>query len=184
MKRKISFIILLIILIVVIFILVIMKNTSKKDTEPTEITPLSEITDEQERQTIVSLYFVNSETNKLVPEARKVDVKELLTTPYTKIVEFLIEGPKNETLKKAIPEGTKVNNSSLKKDVLELDLSKEFIENQKGDFEKTSLSIYSIVNTLTELNEINAVKILIDGKDNEKFKNCELNLEKTFIRKD
>ena len=67
---------------------------------------------------------------------------------------------------------------------MELDLSKEFIENQKEDLDEISLSIYSIVNTLTELNEVNSVKILIDGEENKKYNNIDFNLENNFVRKD
>ena len=98
------------------------------------------------------------------------------------LVELIIEKPKNEKLVSSIPEGTKVNKAELKNGIVELDLSKEFIENQTKDIEKAKLSIKAIVNTLTELNEVKAVKILIDGKENQKFKNIDLSLEKEFTR--
>ena len=184
MNRKKLFFFFFFVLMVIIGIFAIMKFSKKEESIPTEITSLEEITDEQERQTMISLYFVNSETNTLMPEARRVDAKSLLQSPYLELVELLIAGPKNEKLKTVIPEGTKVNKAELKNDVLELDLSKEFVENQKGNVEVASLSIYSIVNTLTELNEVNSVKILIDGEENKRFENCDLTLSNVFIRKD
>lgn len=185
MNRKKLFFILIIVLVAIIAVLAFMKSFTKEESSiPTEITPLEEITDEQERQTMISLYFVNSETNTLVPEARRIDAKKLLESPYKELVQLLIMGPKNDKLETAIPEGTRVNNAVLKNDILELDLSNEFIENQKGDAEIASLSIYSIVNTLTELNEVNSVRILINGEDNKKFQNCDLTLSNAFIRKD
>lgn len=185
MNRKKLIIFLVIMLVVIIAVLAFMKFFEKEEeTIPTEITPLEEITDEQERQTMISLYFVNQENNKLMPEARRVDVKLLLDNPYKTLVELLIEKPKNEKLESAIPEGTKVNSAKLQDNTIELDLSKEFVENQNGDIEKASLSIYSIVNTLTELNEVNSVKFLIDGEENVKFSNLDLSLEGRFIRRD
>lgn len=185
MNRKKLSIILIIILIILIGILVFMKIKDREQVAlPTEIIPLEELTEQQERQTIVSLYFLNAETNTLVPEARKIDAKKLLGNPYKLMVELLIEKPKNEKLASAIPEGTKVNNAVLKGDTVELDLSKEFIENQEENIEKASLSIYSIVNTLTELNEVNSVKILIDGEKNKSLNNVDLSLKNVFIRKD
>ena len=185
MSRKKLIIFLTSILIFIIGVLAVMKFMHKEeDAILTEITPLEEITDEQERQTMISLYFLNSETNTLMPEARRIDAKILLDNPYRTLVELLVEEPKNEKLESSIPEGTKVNSAELKNDVVELDLSKEFIENQSGDVEKNLLSIYSIVNTLTELNEVNSVKILIEGEENVKFKNCDLSLNDAFIRKD
>lgn len=182
-KRKILVCIILLILLLIIGILIYIKiNNELTENIETEITPLEEITDEQERETMISLYYTNTENNTLIPEARKIDAKELLENPYKKLVELLIEGPKNEKLISSIPEGTKVNNAILNGDMVELDLSKEFIENQTEDIEKAKLSIYSIVNTLTELNEVNSVKILIDGEENKKFNNIDLSLEGTFTR--
>ena len=185
MNRKKVIIILVIILIAIIGVLAVMKFMNKEEeTIPTEITPLEEITEEQERQTMISLYFVNPETNTLVPEARRIDAKKLLESPYITLIDLLIEGPKNEKLEIIIPEGTKVNRAELRGNTAVIDLSKEFIQNQKDDIEKASLSIYSIVNTLTELNEVNSVKILIDGEENAKFQNCDLRLSDAFIRMD
>lgn len=181
-KKKILFVI--IIILAIVGVLLYTKFTKNEKIAETEITPLEEMTEEQERQTIISLYYTNIETKTLMPEARVIDVKRLVENPYKVLVELLIEKPKNEKLESSIPEGTKVNNAILKNNTVELDLSKEFIENQDGDVEKASLSIYSIVNTLTELNEVNSVKILIDGEENKKFSNIELNLNDAFIRKD
>jgi len=186
-KRKISivlsyiFTIIIIGLIIAIGVLVYMK-LNNKDEKIEEITPLEEMTEEQERETMISLYFINQETSTLAPEARKIDVKELIKDPYKMLIDLLIEGPKNEKLVKGIPEGTRVNNAVLKNGTVELDLSKEFIDNQKGETRQIELCIYSIVNTLTELNEVNFVKILIDGEENKKIGDIDLNQE--FARQD
>ena len=65
------------------------KNT---ETEVNEIIPEEEISEEQMRQTIVSLYFYNDTTKSLVPEGRLIDVKELVDKPYNKLIELLIQG--------------------------------------------------------------------------------------------
>ncbi len=182
--KKILIILIVIILILIASLLIYKKASNKEGNIENEITPIQEMTEEQERQTMISLYYTNMETNTLMPEARKIDAKELLENPYKTLVELLIEKPKNEKLKSSIPEGTKVNNAVLKNDIVELDLSKEFIENQSANLDEISLSIYSIVNTLTELNEVNAIKILIEGEENKKYNNVDFSLENTFIRKD
>ncbi len=155
-----------------------------KTSQPTEteITPLEEITEEQERETMISLYFTNIENYALMPEARVVDAKILLENPYKALVEMLIEGPKSDKLKSNIPEGTKVNSAELVGDMVKLDLSQEFLDNQTGDIEIASKSIYEIVDTLTELNEVNSVKILINGEENKKFNAFDLSLNEAFVR--
>lgn len=138
------------------------------------------MTEEQERQTMISLYYTNIETNTLMPEARVIDAKNLLENPYKTLTEYLIEAPKNEKLKSSIAEGTKINNVERKGDVVKIDLSKEFIENKSAD--EINLAIFSIANTLTELNEVNSVKILIDGEENKKIEGTDIVLNKEFAR--
>lgn len=151
---------------------------SKKENE---IIPEEEISDTQMRQTIVSLYFYNNTTKSLVSEGRLIDVKELLQEPYKKLMELLIEGPQNETLSKTIPEGTKINKVELKGDILYLDLSKEFTESHTGGEENESITIYSIVNTMTRLTEVNGVKILIDGEENKAFIDNKIKFDDPFV---
>ena len=135
-----------------------------------EYIPEEEITEQQLRQTIVSLYFQSKETKELVPEARLVDIKEIINTPYEKLVNLLIEGPKNEKSQKIIPENTKLLKTYLENDCVVLDFSSEFLNYNKEDEQEKKNLINSLVNTLTELTEINSVKILIDGNINDQFK--------------
>lgn len=50
--------------------------------------------------------------------------------------------------------------------------------------EDTKLAIYAIVNTLTELNEVNYVKILIDGEADKQIDGTTIKLSENFVRKD
>jgi len=172
MKNKkiaiIFFIILVIILIGGYFAIQYVKNKQTQN-QIEEYTPQEEIAEEQVRQTIVSLYFPSKETNELNPEARLLDIKEIINTPYEKLVNLLIEGPKNEKNKKVMPENTKLNKNYLEGDCVVLDFSNEFLNYNKEDEKQKENMINSIVNTLTELTEVNRVKILIDGNQNEAF---------------
>ena len=173
MKNKkiiLLFLILLIIIFVVgFFAIKFVKNKKEREIQ-NEYIPEEEISDEQLRETIVSLYFPDKETNMLKPEARLVNVKELIQSPYKVLIELLINGPKNDKLKVIIPENTKLLNSSLEGECLTLDFSSELLNYNNDSKEKENL-INSIVNTVTELNEVNKVKILINGQTNDEFKN-------------
>ncbi len=140
-----------------------------QETTIEEYIPEEEITEEQLRQTIVSLYFLDKQSNELVPEARLIDIKEMMSNPYEKLINLLIEGPKNEKNSRVMPENTKLLKNYLEGDCIVLDFSSDILnydkENEKG---KENL-INSIVNTLTELSEINSVKILVEGNQNEEF---------------
>lgn len=164
---------------IIIFVCFFIKNNGKQE-EIIEYTPEQEISDEQMRQTMISLYFKNE--NEIVPEARLIDVKELINNPYEKIINLLIEGPKNNNLKKTIPEGTKVNKIERKGEILIIDFSEEFILNHEGGEEQEKLTIKSIVKTVTELTEINAIKIKINGEENKEFKDGKIKFNQNFNR--
>lgn len=172
MKNKkigiIFFILLIILLIGGYFAIRYVKN-KEEETIIEEYIPEEEITEEQVRQTIVSLYFPNKETNELNPEARLIDIKEIMNNAHEKLIALLIEGPKSEKNKKIIPEGTKINKTYFEGDCVILDLSSEFLNYAKEDEKEKMNLINSIVNTLTELTEINKIKIIIDGNENEDF---------------
>ena len=135
-----------------------------------EYTPEQEITDEQSRQTIVSLFFIDMETGQLVPEARLVDIKELVNLPYEKLANLLIEGPKNDKLKKTIPDNTKILKSYTDKDCLILDFSSDILSFDKEDKNAKQNLINSVFYTMTQFTEINSVKFLVDGVENEELK--------------
>ena len=162
------FVLLVVILLGGYFAIKYVKN--KKETIVEEYVPQEEIADEQVRQTIVSLYFPSKDTNELNPEARLIDIKEIINNPYDKLINLLIEGPKNEKNKKVMPDNTKLNKNYLENDCIVLDFSNEFLNYSKDDEKEKMNIINCIVNTLTELNEVNKVKFLIDGNESEEFK--------------
>ena len=57
----------------------------------------------------------------------------------------------------------------MQNDILFLDFSKEILNYDKNKKDSKNLIIDSLVNTLTELTEVNGIKILIDGKENDEF---------------
>ncbi len=180
-KKRVLVIGIAIIVIVVILVGVYFGIASKKsENQITEYTPQEEITDEQMRQTIVSLYFKNE--NGLIPEARLMDVKELISNPYEKIVTMLIEGPKNENLQKTIPNGTKIIKIEREGEILVLDFSEEFILNHIGGEEQEKITLQSIIKTVTELTEVNGIKIKINGEENKEFKDGKIKFNQIFNR--
>ena len=112
MKNKKIVIIFTVILILILlggyFAIKYAKQKQEKENKVDEYTPQEEISEEQLRQTIVSLYFPSKETKELIPEARLVDIKEIINDPYDKLVVLLIEGPKSEKEEAVIPKETKL----------------------------------------------------------------------------
>ncbi len=178
-KIKIKIIFSFLIIIIGVGGFFIVKNVKENNEENYDIgqeyTPEAELSEEQDKQTIVSLFFLDKENNKLTPEARTIDAKELITMPCERLMELLIEGPKNEKLVNVLPKGTKILKTYTEGDCLTIDFTKDFLN---YDMEKENAKenlINSIVNTMTQLTEINKVKFLIEGQENEQFEsvyNC------------
>ena len=187
-NKKIVFLILALLFVVIILALIFLgvSNNYKEavNNQIAEYTPAQEFSDDEIRKTIISLYFKNIETNSLVAEAKCIDAKELYKDPYSYLINMLIVGPENEKLESPIPEGTKVNSCTLKGNTLYIDLSKEFIDNAPSGIEEESIIVYSIVNTLTELNEVVEVKFLINGEENKSFKDGKMSFKDAFVKND
>ena len=174
-----SGIILLILFILVMGILVIKNHKKEEKQIIEEYTPQEEITDEQLRETNITLYFYDDSIKDIATEIRQIDSKQLLEKPEKQLIEFLIEGPTDENLTKLIPDNTKLLNTEIKKDILYIDFSEEFINGNLG-MEQEKLIIDSILKTVSQLTEINGIKILINGQENQKFPDSELNFENIF----
>ena len=65
-----------------------------------------------------------------------------------------------------------------------VDLTEEFINGIQLGAEEESKIVYSIVNTLVELTEIDSVKILIDGREGVAFADGAINFKNAFVRMD
>lgn len=164
-KKIISIIITLI--LIAIFIFIIAKNISIEKNSDIEYTPEQEISDEQSRQTKIILYFENIETKQLDTEIKIVDANTLIKNPYEELMNLLIKGPQSSSLKKLIPDGTVLHDVKLEGSCAIINVSNEFL-NYETDENKSKI-INSIVNTLTNLKEVDSVKFLINGEQNEKL---------------
>lgn len=167
-----------IIIIVLLAVMFTLKKTEEE--ELVEYIPQEEISDEQYMQTMVTLYFKESTTGNLMPEARLIDAKLLVENPYATLLDLLIQGPKNETLERIIPQGTKVNQVVFEKGIVTVDFSEEFIRDIRLGEEEEMKIVNSVVNTLFELTEVNGVKILVNGEENKGFADQAVLFENIF----
>ncbi len=117
-------------------------------------------------KTEVTLYFASYEDNSayLSPETRGIIKNDDF---YKNIVEEIIKGPQNGQLFPTLPSDIKVNSLKLENDLAVVDFSREIITNitQIPHSSTTELlAIFSIVDTLTEFDEIKAVRFTVEGK--------------------
>lgn len=144
-----------------------------------ELAPVSSIVmneDEAKKLTDkvpIHLYFANEDNTKLRLEIRYIPVSEAKKSPSnlaSVIVKELIAGPKSE-LKATIPAGTQLRSPvKIEAGVATVDLTKEFQDKHPGGKAAEQMTIFSIVNSLTELKEIQKVRFLINGKRQKEFK--------------
>jgi hypothetical protein len=122
----------------------------------------------------IRLYFANQDNTKLQLEVRYIpleEAKKSVNNQASLIVKELINGPTGKNAQATIPKGTKLRSPvSINGNVATVDLTKEFIENHPGGKSEAQMTIYSIVNSLTELKDIEKVKFTIDGAAKADFK--------------
>jgi hypothetical protein len=125
-------------------------------------------------KTPIRLYFANEDNTKLKLEIRYIDASEAkksISGMATAIVNELIKGPSDDAaFRRTVPTEAKLLSPvSIKNKVATVNFSKEFKSKHSGGKDAERMTIYSIVNSLTELEEIEKVKFLIDGKSQQEF---------------
>ena len=126
-----------------------------------------------------TLYFVNAKGDKLVSEKRTATVR-MSERNVDKVMAMLIEGPKQENHYASMPPGSVVNEILIRNSVCYVDMNENFVINQVGNEEQELLTLYSIVNSLTSLYNIDTVRFLVNGQQRETYKTVQLNLAFTF----
>jgi len=168
-KKIIIFVLLLVLLLGGYFVVSRLGGKEETDTEQyEEYTPQEEISESQYRETIVNLYFLNKESREIMAEAIAIDARTLSGNPYKKLIELLLEGPKNESLERIIPEGTTVYDASIEAGCVVINLSREVLNFGEDETTRNNI-INSIYHTLTELTEVNSIRFLIEGEENTNF---------------
>ena len=112
--------------------------------------------------TELTLYFASANGLSTVAETREVYYSRNVSKERL-VIEQLIKGPESNELLSAIPSGTKLNSITVSEDGV-------CIVNFDATIETTitgiteNVTVYSIVNSLTELDNIKSVKILVNGE--------------------
>lgn len=116
----------------------------------------------------VTLYFPDNNADRLILEKRSIELtgKDLARLS----LQALIDGPKTG-LSPSIPAGVKLLDISIEKGVAFVDFSSEFISKHPGGSAGEIMTLYSIVNTLTEYPSIDEVQILVEGQTGKSLGN-------------
>lgn len=158
----------------------------KDDTKPVSSISMNE----EEAKNIankmpLNLYFSTQDNSKLILEVRYVDMNEAKKGTASLagvIVNELIKGPQTNGLKGTIPDGAKLAGPvTLNAGTATINFTKEFVDKHPGGEAQAKLTIYSIVNSLTELTDVQKVKFLVSGKTVTDFKGA-YKFDTTFPR--
>ena len=125
-------------------------NNDKPNTEPNLITEK------------IILYYGDKNNENFVIEEREISYL-LAENKFTVVLEELIKGPTKQDYRANIPKETKVIGSVIQNDSLIINVSKDF--NRFGGSIAEIIAVGSIVNTLTQFDEITSVKVLVEGNE-------------------
>lgn len=139
------------------------------------IRPSDYVDPENAQKESIKLYFPNSDSTALGSEVREVEIQNMPSLEKAVVTE-LIAGPKDKKLSNALPEGTKLLNIETKDKICYVTFSKEFINNAGSGSYETTMILYSVVNSLCELDTVDSVQILIEGKTDAVFGNFMLDI--------
>jgi germination protein M len=114
-----------------------------------------------ETETAFTLYFAQADHRYLVPEIQEATLSEN-ESQETYVLRRLMEGPQTEGLLPIIPDGTELLGLTTEDGVCTINFSRAF-ENVSEDIYEAYTTIFGVVNTLTDLEGINSVQILIEG---------------------
>lgn len=136
-------------------------NISKKSKNSPIITPYS-----SKSNMDFTLYYPDKSESRLIP--KKVNIKHITKNVEEELIEKLITGIEDEDVTTILPKKTKVLSTEIADETLYLNLSKD-IKNIDITPKNEALLLYSIVNTMTQLDNINNVQILLEGEREEIF---------------
>lgn len=180
MKKILSIVTIIVLIVVMLPGCSILQNLGLQRSSDDELRPVSSIIigeDEASQltdKTPIRLYFANADNTKLKMEIRYIDTadaKKSTSNLASVIVRELIKGPSDDTaLKRTVPAEAKLRSPvSISGKVATVDMSKEFKTKHPGGKDAEKMTIYSIVNSLTELEDIQKVKFTIVGKAQKEY---------------
>ncbi len=111
---------------------------------------------------VITLYFPQEDGRYLISEERMLTIGQdsLLARLVT---EELLNGPRNSRLHSAVPEGVELLGIALENGVCTLNLSRALIDRMPESALAERMAIYSIVDSLTSLADVDSVRFLIEG---------------------
>ena len=122
------------------------------------------------QETVIKVYFADKKGTHLVESTLKVTYKGMISTERLILNQLMRESFSANT-QSVIPKGTVLNKVYVQDGVCYVDFSEEFMKIKEGI--APEVTIYSVVNSLTELSNIHKVQFLIDGTTRKNYQDLD-----------
>lgn len=116
----------------------------------------------------VALYFTDKDESRLIREMRSITITDQQPIEQY-IINELIKGTDKKGMKSLLSSKTVLVSVNVDEDTCYLNFKSGFLTDNSKDENHNRLVIYSIVNSLTELQTINRVQLYMDGKRVDNF---------------
>lgn len=118
----------------------------------------------------VNLYFSDEQAMYLVAEKRSIQAQADQRQLATAVVNELIAGPQQARLHPTMPQGSRLISLEIGGGLATVNLNQDFQSKHSGGSTGEMMTIYSLVNSLTDLQGIQQVQLLVEGKKLETLK--------------
>lgn len=126
----------------------------------------------------VLLYFISPD-GKSLKEVERTVLNDASLSMEKMVMTLLMAGPMNKSALAPIPKGVSLQDITIKSGTCYVNFDSTFLNNTQ-DFDP-NLIIYAIVNTLSELPDVNMVQISVNGSSDVKFKDL-ISLSEPFVK--
>ncbi|SDP31628.1 GerMN domain-containing protein [Selenomonas ruminantium] len=153
--------------------------TAEKNKAPTPVQDKDKNT--AKGKLTVKVYYPDEQGLKLVPVQKTVKIGS--DDKYTATLKALLDGTKEKGLATIVPKQAKIKSVKVQGDTAFVDFDDNLIKKFIGGSTGEEMLVGSIVNTLTEFEEIKKVQLLVEGKKIESLSG-HLDLTKPVERMD
>jgi len=127
------------------------------------------------------LYFYDASKQELVPISRDISLNGTLEKVIKILIDNLSRVPDKSNLSTFVPAFARVKSIAMNNEICTITFDPTLLTEQIDSVIKESATVYSIVNTLTEIPQIKKVKINIEGKKDPYFKRY-ISIEEPLVR--
>lgn len=117
----------------------------------------------ESRQISVRVYFPDMENRYLLSTTFRI-LSDSAETTATAVIQQLIAGPSNVGMNAVMPQGTALRNLWINNGVCTVDFTMPFLSGRPHTAAQERILLYSIVNSLCELPEIDSVRFFCEGE--------------------